>query len=201
MIEKNHWIALIPLLVANIAFIYIGMSHDIVELTAENGVMEYGQGLLLALSMIAFLLPLSTATPRQRYVLFACSLFCFSSVLRELDVEDYDIPQLFIILGSGIGKKIVLAVLWAPILIYFARNFSYYKTTFSDYLFSKTGRYILLGGVVMFLGWPFDKGLVDSAYNNLYEELFEFSGYYFLLVAAIVAPASLRVIAEIEESK
>lgn len=194
MTSKNPWTAFLPLIIFNILFVYLALGNGSLELYGENNWMENGQVILLALSTMVFLWAWPQADVYQRTLLLACSIFCVSSILRELDIEKLDVPVWVVLLGSGLGKKIFLAVIWLSLLSRFFIQRQYFIAQLMVYASSLTGKCILLGGVLMLLGLPFDRQWIDTTHGQFYEEIFEFSGYYCLLVAAVFSPASLRAI-------
>src|SRR5690606_1088725 len=67
---------------------------------AENGILETTQAVLLALACVLFLATALWEKGQGRLVVLFCSLLCYGFVLREVDVETFDIPDLLILLGS-----------------------------------------------------------------------------------------------------
>jgi len=120
-------------------------------------------------------------------IIVFCALLCFSFFLRELDVEDFDIPHALILIGSGVGRNAVLGMAFAAILIYAILKFSYYKVAAVMFVKSKPGWLLITGGVFLLIGLLFEekKGLV---YHDVFiEEMCEIFGYVLILLSSIAA--------------
>ena len=149
----------------------------------ENGLLENAQVLILSFACLTFLL---SAVHRQRndkllFLFFA--LICLSCVLRELDVEDLNVPDFLIFIGSGIGRNVILTIGFMAIFIYAAFNFAHYKEISRKFLYSKNC--LLIIGAVIFLciGSLFEK-LSTVPHHVFYEEILELAGFLLVLLMA-----------------
>ncbi|OQX58548.1 MAG: hypothetical protein B5M52_05265 [Helicobacteraceae bacterium 4484_230] len=184
--KKNH-------LLAAIAFIFIAhifLYHQIsvvgaIYISDENGVLENLQVLILFISMLIFLIASIYSKKRDRAVLFSGALLCLTFLLREVDVEDLDVWQIFIFLGSGAGRNVFLSVLWLMMFVVVWKDFSYYRALFVRLLFAMPGGLFVTGGILLLAGSLFDNNVFDVKFYRLYEELLEMNGYYFILLSSI----------------
>ena len=105
--------SLLTLGVLNLTLVYFLIFYGNQGLYGENGLLENIQAILLALGTFLFLAPPQyNAYSSLRYAL---ALLCFSFLLRELDVEQMDIPVILQALGSGRGKRVLLLLLWGVV--------------------------------------------------------------------------------------
>jgi hypothetical protein len=153
------------------------------DLHAENGLIENTQVVLLLIACLAFLAPIAFETRSDKLILLFYSLLCYSFILRELEVQEFDIPEVLIFIGSGIGRNTIGAVAFTAIVAYAFFHFSYYKKAAIEFLASRSGILVLLGGGFLFLGDGMEnqKALIHHEY---FEEIFELCGYVFILLAA-----------------
>jgi len=105
-------IAISILLVAvNVIFAYDVILFEHHHVHGENALLENLQACFLALGTLLFLLPTQTNAANS-FLNKAFSLLCLSFLLRELDLERFGVPPIIAQLGSGNGRKLLLAVLW-----------------------------------------------------------------------------------------
>jgi len=123
----------------------------------ENGPLENLQAFLLAISCILFLVPVVMQKNSEKLLLTFCSLLCYGFVLRELDVERFDVPEVVKFIGSGIGRNISLIVGFTIIVIYAGFRFSYYKRAGILFLKSRPGILLMTGGLLLVIGDLFEK--------------------------------------------
>jgi hypothetical protein len=157
------------------------------DIYAENRMVENIQACLLASAGILYLATAILEKRSDTLIIVFCSLLCFSFFLRELDVEDFDIPHALILIGSGVGRNAVLGMAFAAILIYAILKFSYYKVAAVVFVKSKPGWLLITGGVFLLIGLLFEekKGLL---YHDVFiEEMCEIFGYVLILLSSIAA--------------
>ena len=70
--------------------------------------LESTQALTLALSLLFFLVPVFDSSRNDRLIAVFMSLLSLGFILRELDVEQFDLPNILILLGSGKGRNLML---------------------------------------------------------------------------------------------
>jgi hypothetical protein len=164
--------------------LYSGMS----QLHAENHLLENIQVALLALTTVISLTHLLHAGKYHHAFALYLALFCFSSILRELDVETFSIPEILILLGSGTGKHIMLASVWLSLTGYSVINYQKIKPQYwHDLFLEKSSLVIFLGGGLLIFGGLFDRRIIDVYHYQFYEEILETNGYLLIWVGAIMS--------------
>jgi hypothetical protein len=162
---------------------------DNVDVYAENGLIETIQTILLGIACIVFLASVMLEKRSDKLILLFCSLLCYSFVLRELDVQSFDIPAALKFFGYGAGRNTTLAAAFLATFIYAAFHFSYYKSAALNFLRSTHGMLMIIAGGVLFISDFFER--YGSMVHHVYvEEIFELCGYVFILLAAFAAKAS-----------
>lgn len=158
---------------------------------AENGILETTQAVLLALACVLFLATALWEKGEGRLVVLFCSLLCYGFVLREVDVETFDIPDLLILLGSGTGRNLSLA--FGLILLCLGALFAGLREQFRQGLAfarSRSGLLLLTGCGFLLLGDVFEKELLGSiAHHVFFEEMSELLGDVMILLSAVHAGA------------
>jgi len=160
----------------------------------ENGSIENAQVFVLFITMLCFLY--ATFTCHIRPFALLCTLTCFAFLLREVDVEDLNIPSLALALFSGKGKYASVLALLCPTLYWtFKKHSLNFLVRDIGYRFKKFSIFIALFFV---LSWIFDKGVVQTNNNPMLEELCEFNAYILIFFISIfyINQFSLRKIQE-----
>jgi hypothetical protein len=148
------------------------------------------QVILVAIACIVFFAPIVFEKRSDKLILLFCSLLCYTFALRELDVQDLDIPAALKFIGYGVGRNITIAAALLAIFAYAGFNFSYYKKAAKDFLKSRPGILMMVGGGFLLFGDFFEK--YDSMIHYAYfEEISELCGYVSILLAAFAAGSSL----------
>ena len=157
--------------------------------TGEKGILEMTQALLIAVSMVIYVLcAFFDRNIGTRLTSLALSLLSFSFLLRELDVEEYDIPSIFILLGSGTGKHVLIGVLWIILLIVLFKFKQAFWHSNYDFLSSKQGQLLIVSALMLILGSFMDKNILSLNIDTtqFYEEIFELLGYVYLLLSSLL---------------
>jgi hypothetical protein len=154
-------------------------------LVRENGVLENTQVLLLFLSGLVFTMQSFSVASRIRCILWMGAWFCLSSILRELDVEDFKLPQWVIWVGSGMGRNLIVLIGWCVLGIFAIRTVPKLKGEFGRIARSRTAILVVSAGIALILGALFDHKTVTVEHSKLWEEIFETVGYSLLLLSAI----------------
>jgi hypothetical protein len=186
---KNWFRFLCFLVLSFFVAVFIWASHavfvlDNVNVYAENGPLENMQVGFIVMSCFTFLSPLTLKKNPEKLTHLFCFWLCYSFLVRELDIERLDAPDFLVLIGSGMGRNIILAVGFISLTGYALSKFSYYKEVALAFLKSKTGLLLMLGGLFLVIGTLFE---ISSSINQnvLFEELFELGGYCFILVSAL----------------
>jgi len=153
----------------------------------ENGLMESIQVLLIVFSFILFfILAIKNTDLRLRLLCLTLTLLCFSFFLREVDIEDFNLPGIIILLGSGPGYRILLAILWLAIILYSIKKLKEIKPFYLNYLQSRAGYALFLSAGLLISGSFFDKELINILRYEFYEELLEMNGYFALVLSTFL---------------
>ena len=158
----------------------------------ENELAENFQGLMLFASMMIFAVYLFRCDQSLQAIVSCGFLFFLTFLLRELDVESFKIPTLFIQLGSGHGRNIILLSLWLIALAYFFEHARQNIHIVRQLFLSRPGKLYVIGGLMALLGEILD--VLGGHGIPLYEELTEIIAYYFMLAGAISTPGTLKAI-------
>lgn len=150
----------------------------------ENGLLENIQVLLLVVTFLTFLLPALYQQRNDKLILLFFALLSFNFILREVDVEEFELPNILILLGSGIGRKILLAIGFIGIIFYALLNAKYYANLSICLLKSSTGILLFLSAVFLFLGGFFEEGKFQ--HHTYFEELSELVGYVLFFLSSLI---------------
>jgi len=189
MIENNTRNKLF-ILVLSLFFIFFCWSFYVVfflnnaSFYKENGTLENIQVLLLFATFLIFLLPTLYQKRDDKLIFGFFSLLIFNFILRELDVEEFAIPKILILIGSGIGRKVILAIGFVSLLLYATFNFKYYTNLSKELLQSKAGALIVISPIFLFLGGFFEEA--QFQHNEYFEEISELIGYILLFFVALI---------------
>jgi hypothetical protein len=153
---------------------------------AENRLLENVQAVVLAVACLVFLASAVRHQGADRLVLLLCSLLCYSFVLRELDVERLDVPEVLKLIGSGTGRNVTLAAAFIALFSCAAMQGSRCKRVVADFLRSRAGVLLLAGGAFLLLGDGAEK-FKTLAHHVYFEEVLELLGYVSILLSAFAA--------------
>ncbi len=170
----------IILLLLNIFVFQFGETH--LDLFDENNIIENTEVIFLLLALFIFTYGILSCHTRS--IAFCSFTVCFGFILRELDIEQFDVPHWIIFLGSGIGRNILLAILGILAILFFIKEMNYQKLL----KLMQTNFAICIYIVFFFLvcSWIFDKGVFDFQYNLIAEELSEINAYLLILISSII---------------
>lgn len=108
----------------------------------------------------------------------------FSFILREMSIKKSHIDWL-IFFVDGQGFKIIMAMVWVP-LLYKAYQFkSEYIEIVKKAILSPTALFLMAAVAFLAAGGLFDKEIIVVEYFRFYEEVLEMNGYGFMLLAAL----------------
>jgi hypothetical protein len=177
--------ALIVLVLIDALYFYEAEINANMEIAKEGQSLENNQAILIFVSGLVYLRALFLV--QKCHKLFPCAgaLLCLSFILRELDVEKYDLPQVIILLGHGLGRNILLICLWLLVTALFLRHHKHYLGIAVFLLKTRSALFVIAGGLFLVLGSLFEDKVFGVDSHQLYEELSEFNGYYFILLASL----------------
>ena len=153
----------------------------------EDGPIELLQACLLAMASGVWLLTAFQEKRTDRLVVLFCALLCYGFFLRELDVEDFNLPDIVLFMGAGIGRNLSLLFALLAMAIYAAlTGLPRHVKTAIGFSRSREGLLLVAGGVCMLLGDAFEK---TAAFEHFvfFEEIAELFGYTLILLSALAA--------------
>ncbi|MBE0598883.1 MAG: hypothetical protein IH614_16630 [Desulfuromonadales bacterium] len=160
-----------------------GLSLVLPGIARENGVLESLQAILLAVALLA-LLARSPQWRRgeRRWPGFFIGVALLSILLRELEVDRFDLPGWLIYMGDGDGRDLLLGLLWLAVLVAAARNWRHLGSWARQGLHSHWGWTLLLGGCLYLLGSFFDQKIfpLDKPSQLFWEEAMETVGALYI---------------------
>ena len=186
--KRSHIGYVVFIFVAGLLFFAFGDSQSIYK---ENGLMENLQACCLVISCLLFFVAGLRLQPTLRYVVFFFSWLSFAFLLRELDIEKLNVPEIVILFGAGKGRAVFLIPLFV-LMFFILKNSKHYFKNLTVYIGSAMGIYIVFAALLLIAGWPLDKAAFDIPYRVFFEEVFELAGYYFLTIAALISSVSLK---------
>ncbi|MDP7404141.1 MAG: hypothetical protein QF782_01745, partial [Porticoccaceae bacterium] len=79
----------------------------------ENNLLENTQVLVLLLSLMLSIRTAINRVRKDKIISIFFSFLSFGFILREIDLEDFDLPTWIIVLGSGSGRTILLVTIFS----------------------------------------------------------------------------------------
>jgi hypothetical protein len=172
----------------------LALSHSITDLEfihAEDGILESLQAILLGCAAFCFLLVSSVASRGiQRLEYLGLTLLCFSFVLREVDLETWDLPSLLTQLVVGNGRTVTLLILWLGLFAFVARAFDLTRLSSIRYLVRRQiangfVAYLSVAALLLVAGGVLDRELFEVRHFQFWEEFLETHAYLLLLLLAL----------------
>lgn len=162
-----------------------------VHLYAENGLIESLQAGLAAVACVIYLATVAFEKRPDRLLLLFCALLCYAFFVREVDVETFDVPRALVLIASGKGRTLSLAVAVAAICLYAAlTDAARYAKAAVQFLRSRPGVLLMAGGVFLVIGELAEKTPLIPQHVFV-EEMAELLGYVLILLSSISANAYL----------
>jgi len=149
----------------------------------ENGFLENIQVFTISIACFVLFLPVVYQNRTDKLILLFLSFLCLSFALREVDVEDLNIPSVLKFIGSGIGRNALIAAGFITMFSYLIFNIKHYKNLLRSFLVSKEGALIITAGILLCIGEGFEN-MSSVPHHVLFEELSELSGYVLFLLGA-----------------
>jgi len=168
----------------NTCLIYFFLTQQSDVFHSEDAALENAQVVFLMISTLGFLFIVPFRhTEKPTHI--AISLLCFSFILRELDLENFNVSSLIKLLGSGQGRVLLLASLWALLAFYGYRAIEnktrYLKTFFSSPLFAV----LLIAFLMLIASAVLDKKIFNIGQSRFFEELAETNAYMLISLPVI----------------
>lgn len=152
----------------------------------ENRLLELGQVIFLAGAALVCFIRMTAGEMTKRLFPFGfLFLFFLTFLLREVDVEDFPLPDIVVLLGSGPGRDILLAAAWIVYLFLLVRRPVRLPEIWYGFLTSRLGIYFTAGIFCYLAAMPFDKNMLDLSQSALLfgEEGLELTGTFLLFLA------------------
>ncbi|MFT6093827.1 MAG: hypothetical protein ACJA2Q_001727 [Pseudohongiellaceae bacterium] len=168
----------------NTCIIYFFLTQQSDAFHSEDAALENAQVVFLMISTLGFLfiVPFRHA---EKPIHIAISLLCFSFILRELDLEDLNVSTLIKLLGSGQGRVLLLAFLWALLAFYgygaIKNKIRYLRTFFSSPLFAV----LLIAFLMLIASAVLDKKIFNIGQSRFFEELAETNAYMLISLPVV----------------
>ena len=174
--------------VALVAFLWIALSLGVHPIAHENGLMENQQALCLALAALSFIAAACRQSTRAgRLFCVSLALFCFTFLMRELEIRSARVPNWLESMLTGKGRRIWLSVSWV-IMLFIARDcLRNMFSIFVRWVRTPAGLVMIAGGIFYAVTWPFDKRLfhLETSLNVFLEELGDSIATMLLLLSGV----------------
>lgn len=177
----KYWL---PLLLLNLAFCGLVIKLEYHYLHSENSVLENLQACLLLLSTVTYFWLSTHCTGQARLGWIAASLLCYSFITREVDIELLPLFEHVGFLFHGLGRTLMLLVLWSCYLRLFLAQGAH-SGFIANLLRSQYFHYFVLSFLLLVTGAIFDREILNMQYGQLFEELLEANAYLLLLLPSL----------------
>lgn len=171
----------------------------------ENAPLESSQAMGLSLAALFFLILCTKLFLKKDEIeggnvilLLYSGLFtaCLHGFLREVDIERICyMPDFIVMIGSGIGRNIILGVLWLTIVVFSLINFKDFMSKLGYWLRTSYGIAFVLGCLFYLSSGLFDHELfgLDHKLNVFLEELVEGIGSLYILLSSMLSLKYFKV--------
>ncbi len=132
----------------------------------------------MCLLLLSLVITIHTALDRVRQdkiISIVLSIALFGILLREIDIEDFNIPMWIIVIGSGAGRTLLLSIMLAPVLLFIVVKYQQYYGLVKKYFLSQVGLSLILSFCLLLIGSMFEHEYLLS--RTLIEESFELIAY------------------------
>ena len=132
----------------------------------------------MCLLLLSLVITIHTALDRVRQdkiISIVLSIALFGILLREIDIEDFNIPMWIIVIGSGAGRTLLLSIMLAPVLLFIVMKYQQYYGLVKKYFLSQVGLSLILSFCLLLIGSMFEHEYLLS--RTLIEESFELIAY------------------------
>jgi hypothetical protein len=165
----------------NMMVVYEGVFQGKVELSDEGGFIENTTafGFLFAGVLLTFQSLSKVGIELRLNQIFAVT--CVVLFLREVDVEDLNVPDMLKFFGSGLGRNVLFVLAYAFIVVSILikeREGLLRKIVIS--FKSPVSKIVLIGCACLLVGSLFERN-----HNVLAEEIMEMNGSLLILLASI----------------
>jgi len=147
---------------------------------------------LLLLSLIITIYIALDRVREDTIISIVLSIALFGILLREIDIEDFNVPVWVIAIGSGAGRTLLLSIMLAPVLLFMIVKYQKYYDLVKKYFLSQVGLSLVLSFCLLLIGSMFEHEYLLS--RTLIEESFELIAYgLFLRAVFIMSQSEIKV--------
>lgn len=180
-VYRSSILLFLLLLFLNSVIIYESYYHDGV-FSEENGLLENITAFAFVFSGVLLLFQSVNIDGFERRLTLFFSLTCFLCFVRELDLEDFNIPSLFQSLAHGGGRDLFFSLSYFCILVsIFLKDRVGFGAKLLACLASPVTKTVMLGSFMGVAGM-----ICEEFHLQFVEELMEMNGSMVILLAAII---------------
>jgi hypothetical protein len=185
-IKREFYLYITVLFGVVAAFLTAYFHFEVYQLSKENSLLENLQALICGVIFFAFLWSFKKAEGHIKLLLLFFSFLGFAFVLRELDVEKFDLPSIIIFWGSGTGRNGLLAVMFSITLFLYLKRFPEYFDVTKSFFKGLIGKLVLLSGFVLVFSEIVEKHMAWQ-HHVMIEETLELVGFSIFLIAGLLS--------------
>lgn len=177
-------IALLSILfLTNFLIIFHVTYKNHVSLLEEGGIVENITAFSVLFSGTLLFFDSLNKCGIERRITQIFSTTCLVIFLREVDVEDLDLPHLLIFAGSGIGRNIIFCSIYFILLSIISLKFrSIISVKFFTSIIKSPISIMVLAGCALFMMGA----IFEEFHNELGEEIMEMNGGMLIMLAALI---------------
>ncbi len=154
--------------------------------------LESAQVCLLLLSLLISIYIALDRVREDKIISIVLSIALFGILLREIDIEDFNVPMWVVAIGSGAGRTLLLSIMLAPVLLFMILKYQQYYNLVKKYFLSQVGLSLVLSFCLLLIGSMFEHEYLLS--RTLIEESFELIAYgLFFRAVFIMSQSEIKV--------
>ena len=151
---------------------------------AENHFIENMQAAVCAMSMFCFLAAAFVNGEKAKAIPLFFAVLSLAFILREVDVERLDVPEIFKTLGSGNGRNILISALFVGVFAAAFMSFKFYLGAVFKFVRTKAFHWGVAAAAVLVLSDIVER-MQSVPHYEFWEETLELVGYTLFLIAGI----------------
>lgn len=153
------------------SFYFLGYT----SIANEYSLLESAQVCLLLISLVITIYTALDRVREDKIISIILSIALLGILLREIDLEDFNMPMWIIALGSGSGRTLLLSLMLAPVLLFMVVKYQQYYGLVKNYFMSQVGISLILSFCLLLIGSLFEHEYLLS--RTLIEESLELIAY------------------------
>ena len=147
---------------------------------------------MLLLSLIITIYIALDRVREDKIISIVLSITLFGILLREIDIEDFNVPMWVVAIGSGVGRTLLLSIMLAPVLLFMIVKYQQYYDLVKKYFLSQVGLSLVLSFCLLLIGSMFEHEYLLS--RTFIEESFELIAYgLFFRAVFIMSQSEIKV--------